>query len=152
MRILLAVMAMALVGCASNSAGPSASVAPTAASRTEFARERDAICIAGSDDIAVINATMDTMSQQDLPAAFRQIADRIRAAQADLDAIAVPAELADFVAADSARRAQRIELVTQLAVASIDDPAAMDSIDTELTALNIETESEEDAHGLRHCP
>jgi hypothetical protein len=117
-----------------------------------FIAQRNAICVAGSGDISDMNDTMDPMSPPELADAFHRIAARIRSAQAELDRLAVPPELADFVTADNARRARRIELVEQLAVAVVEDPDAVEAIDAELTAVNVQTERAEDASGTYHCP
>ena len=50
------------------------------------------------------------------------------------------------------RRAARIELVGQLRDASTENPSAMAEIGSQLTALNVETEHQEDIHGTLHCP
>jgi len=149
-------LALAIAACAPSSVpAPTSPAVPTppasASTASEFSRLRDAICVAASDDIASINATMDAMAPEALGAAFRQIADRIRAAQSALDALPAPAGLADFIAGDNARRAARIEAVEQMAIAVIDDPGAVDAIDAKLTELNLESERAEDALALKHC-
>jgi len=154
-RLSVAFLALAVAACAGSSPSPTtpAPATPFASDPTlsEFMGRRDAICQVGSDDIAAINATMDAMSPEDLAVAFRQIAARIRAAQVDLDALVVPSGLSDFVAADNGRRAQRIDLVEQMAAAVVDDPQAMESLDEALYDLNVAAERAEDALRLKHC-
>lgn len=80
---------------------------------------------------------------------------RIEAAQGDLDHVTVPGAVAAFVIADADRRAERIELMNQLAdavEANGSDGADAVEIDRVLNELNVRTEAEEDAMGLAHCP
>jgi len=150
-RLAVAFLAFTVAACGSGSSDPAASASTSGASMTDYRTARDAICVVGSDDIAAINATMDGLAGQELRSAMLRVADRIRQAQAALDALDAPAELAAFIEADNARRATRLELLERLATAAVDDPGAMDAIDVELTALNVESEHEEDLRALKHC-
>lgn len=124
----------------------------TAVSLAQFGQARNRICVEGSNDIAGINATMEGMTPTETSQAFRDIAERTRAIQLELDVLVAPTELADFVEADKARRQDRIGYVEQLALAVVENPESADEIDRDLEELNIETEREEDIHGFAHCP
>ncbi|HYI66203.1 MAG TPA: hypothetical protein VEW95_04705 [Candidatus Limnocylindrales bacterium] len=120
-----------------------------------FRLARDSICIAGSDDIAALNAMIEGSAPVDQAAILRQVVDRIEVAQHQLDELPVPAEIATFVGEDATRRADRIELMTRLAdavEAGGFTSADADAVDAELNELNILTEAEEDANRLAHCP
>lgn len=158
MRVDLIAMVVLVAACGSGPSTQSASEtgagSAAALGRFEFLARRDAICLAGSNDIADINDQIDGLSGQELADGFARIADRIRQAQSDLDALGPPedAQLQAFVADNNARRSTRLELLGQLAAASVDDPSAMAEIDARLTALNVDTEREEDIHATLHCP
>ncbi|MCV0402613.1 MAG: hypothetical protein K5924_02765 [Chloroflexi bacterium] len=137
--------------------GPTSSPPPLPAPPTDevsiFRALRNEICTAGSADVAAVNATMETGPVDATPAGLRQVAELILRAQAQLDQLAVPAALAEFVAADNAYRADRIRLVNELADAlERNDVDAADAIDRELTTNNIDTEAEEVARRLVECP
>jgi len=149
--------------CATAPVTVSPSTATTAASATaspggsaeleQFRAARDVICKTGSDAIAAINATIEGASPADQAAALRRVSARIKAAQAELDTLIIPAALAAFVAADTARRTERLRLVEELAQAiEVGDDDTATSVDAELNELNITTEAEEDGRGLLHCP
>lgn len=96
---------------------------------------------------------METGPVDATPAGLRQVAELILRAQDQLDELAVPAELAEFVAADNEYRADRIRLVNDLADAlERNDPDAAEAIDQELTTNNINTEAQEVANRLVECP
>ena len=163
LRVLFAGLLTMALGACSPSAVPSVTsgeipVASTAATIgadpiVAFREQRDVICRDGSGDIAAINARMEGASAEDQVTAFGQIVDRLGQAQNALDGLVVPGAMAEFVAADNERRAERIRLVEELAAAvAADDEASVTAIDRELTDLNIATEAAEDAKRLIHCP
>lgn len=149
---LLIGFGLAAIGCGQAGATVSPSAGATAMSLAQFGQARNRICVEGSNDIAGINATMEGITPTETSQAFRDIAERTRATQLQLDVLVAPTELADFVEADKARRQHRIGYVEQLAVAVVEDPESADEIDRDLEELNIETEREEDIHGFAHCP
>lgn len=116
---------------------------------------RNQICVDRSNENAAINETMDVegATPADIAEGLRLVAEVIQAAQSLLDHLEVPESLAEFVAADNARRAERLRLVYELAdAADAEDFEQFEAVDQELTLVNIETEAAEDANGLRHCP
>jgi hypothetical protein len=118
-----------------------------------FRRERDEICVAGTDDVAAINKTMEGATMAELGAAMRQIAERTIQTQRDLAELSVPAALETFVREDAERRAARLQLTNELAEQlELGDLAEVQRLDEELTEVNIATEAAEDANGLEHCP
>ena len=127
--------------------------APPTDEVSTFRALRNEICTAGSADVAAVNATMETGPVDATPAGLRQVAELILRAQEQLDELAVPAELAAFVAADNEYRADRVRLVNELVDAlERNEVEAADAIDRELTTNNINTEAEEVARRLVECP
>jgi hypothetical protein len=157
-RIYSVVLHDAEVATIYASSRPTASAppAPTLSPVGSFRRDRNIICEAATADvIEIIATTVDRpgATPAEIAAGVRQYVDRAEQAQRELDELDVPPTLADFVAADNARRTERIQLMHELATAiEAGDDRKAEEIDPKLTAVNIETEAAEHAHGFLECP
>jgi hypothetical protein len=112
------------------------------------------ICVAANDDISAINDEVDssTATTAEVVDGFRRVIARTELVQQQLDELSVPPMFEAFVAEQTERRQERIRLVGEMIAAlEAEDEDTVASIDEELTALNIESESEEDANGVSHC-
>jgi hypothetical protein len=115
--------------------------------------ERNVICEAGTAKIDQIKLAIQGGTPDEMAAGYRRIAERIEQAQTDLAELKAPGDLSAFVTADEQLRARRLAATKALADAlERRDQQEVRALEDELKALNVETETGEQANEFEHCP